>query len=110
LPIRPRGGAFDTDKDKIRGLGVPGNRIYICNNIFGETELDQIDTVVHELAHFVSGQPLLIDDLADAGSMLTPSEKATLDRLRPEQKVRSAPHYAFFAMLAGFPQIKTTTT
>jgi hypothetical protein len=37
--------------------------------------------------------------------MLNPTDKPRFDALRPEQKIRSAEHYAFFAVLAGFRQL-----
>jgi peptidoglycan hydrolase-like protein with peptidoglycan-binding domain len=104
------GGAFKTAKVTLQGLGVPADRIYICNNFFRfSTDLDRINALVHELAHFVSGQPIRIDDIVKKGHMLEAAAKPAFDRLRPEEKVRSAEHYAFFAMVAGFQQLLSTT-
>jgi peptidoglycan hydrolase-like protein with peptidoglycan-binding domain len=96
-----KGGAFLTAKSRLKGLDEPADRIYLCNRLLAETETDQISVAVHELAHFVSGRPILIDDIVKTGRMLNASEKPRYDALRPEQKIRSAEHYAFFALLAG---------
>lgn len=97
------GGAFiKSNKIKLRGLGVPANRIYICGDLLKESEAEQIDTLVHELAHYVSGQPLVVSHehgVPKQGDML--KNRAPLDRIQPEAKLRSAEHYAFFAMAAG---------
>jgi hypothetical protein len=65
--------------------------------------------MVHELAHFVSGQPLVIDHtngVPKRGLMLKGS-KPELDKIPAEAKLRSPEHYAFFAMAAGFSRLKT---
>lgn len=55
------GGAFlKSSKIKLAGLGVPADRIHVCNGLMEEDRLFQISTLIHELAHYVSGQPLLI--------------------------------------------------
>ena len=100
-----KGGAFVSAKIKLEGLGEPANRIYLCNNLVAEDDTNQISVAVHELAHFVSGRPLLIDDIVKTGRMLNPTDKPRFDAIRPEQKIRSAEHYAFFAVLAGFRQL-----
>jgi len=96
-----KGGAFLSAKIKLKGLEEPANRIYLCNNLAAENETSQISVAVHELAHFVSGRPILIDDIVKTGRMLNAKDKPRFDALRPEQKIRSAEHYAFFALLAG---------
>ena len=106
------GGAFMSSKVKIKGLGVPADRIYVCNSLIGgedapaESELVQISTLIHELAHFVSGQPLKIsheNGVPKQGDML--KDRTALDKITPEAKLRSAEHYAFFAMAAGFRRV-----
>lgn len=102
------GGAFKSSKEKIEGLGVPADRIYICNSLTKHVELVQIATLIHELAHFVSGQPLKISHehgVPVQGDMLT--DRTALDKITPEAKLRSPEHYAFFAMTAGFPRLST---
>jgi hypothetical protein len=104
------GGAFVKSTTVLSFPPQPANRIYICNSFFFFTdEREQVNTVVHELAHYVSGQPILIDDIVKSGHMLTAADKPNFDRIRPEQKVRSAEHYAFFAILAGFRQFIPAT-
>jgi len=98
----------DPGRTKIKGLGVPADRIYVCNSLTKEIELVQISSLIHELAHFVSGQPLKIShDLGvpKQGDML--KDRTALDRITPEAKLRSAEHYAFFAMAAGFRRVST---
>jgi len=96
------GGAFLSNKATLKNLGVPANRIYLCNNLLNETDLNQISVAVHELAHYVSGRPFAIVDPVKKGRMLNPSNKPSFDAIRPDQKIRSAEHYAFFAVLSGF--------
>lgn len=100
------GGAFKSSNRKLKGLGVPANRIYVCNNFMTDSELDQVATAVHELAHYVSGQPILIKDVVKTGRILNPVDKPRFDAITPEQKVRSAAHYEFFAMLCGFRRLQ----
>jgi peptidoglycan hydrolase-like protein with peptidoglycan-binding domain len=97
------GGAFLDSKSRFKDLGeIPANQIYICNSFLKfNSEIDQVATIVHELAHYVSGQPIKIDDIVKEGHMLTAAEKPKFDAIRPDQKIRSAEHYAFFAVLAG---------
>lgn len=99
------GGAFLSSKARLKKLGVPADRIYLCNNLLNESEIHQVSVVVHELAHFVSGRPFLIDDQVKTGRMLNSASKPSFDALKPEQKIRSAEHYAFFAVLAGFRRL-----
>lgn len=96
------GGAFVTSKVKFRGLAEPADRIYICRNALTVSVLQQVRIMVHELAHFVSGQPITIGDEVKEFSMLT--ERAAFDAISHERKLRSAEHYAFFAVVARFPQ------
>ena len=104
------GGAFVKSNTVLSVTRQPADRIYICNSFFLFTdEREQVSVVVHELAHYVSGQPILIDDIVKSGHMLAAADKPNFDRIRPEQKVRSAEHYAFFAILAGFRQFIPAT-
>ena len=96
------GGAFVTSKVKFRGLAEPADRIYICRNTLTVSVLQQVRIMVHELAHFVSGQPITIGDEVKEFSMLT--ERAAFDAISHARKLRSAEHYAFFAVVARFPQ------
>ncbi len=102
------GGAFKSSKIKIKGLGVPADRIYVCNNLMKRSEVVQISTLIHELAHYVSGKPLKISHelgVPKQGEMIT--NRTALDKITPEAKLRSAEHYSFFALLAGFRRIST---
>jgi peptidoglycan hydrolase-like protein with peptidoglycan-binding domain len=102
------GGAFLPSKERIASLGVPANRIYVCNSLMKQFELEQTSALIHELAHFVSGRPLKIShDLGVPKVGLMLKDRTTFDRIAPEAKLRSAEHYAFFAMLAGFSRIVT---
>ena len=104
------GGAFlKSSKTKLKGLGVPANQIYVCDGLMQEDELFQISTLIHELAHFVSGQPLIIshDHGVPKQGLMLKGDKPKLDRLTPEAKLRSPEHYAFFAMVSGFSRLKT---
>ena len=106
LAYTTAGGAFKSDQSKIKGLGVPSNRIYICGDLLKESALSQIETLIHELSHYVSGRPLKISHdhgVPKAGDMLT--NRAPLDQIAPEAKLRSAEHYAFFAMAASFRKL-----
>jgi peptidoglycan hydrolase-like protein with peptidoglycan-binding domain len=108
LAYTTAGGAFKSSKIKIKGLGVPADRIYVCDSITKETDLANISTLVHELAHFVSGQPLKIsheNGVPRQGLMLR--DRTAFDKITPEAKLRSAEHYAFFAMAAGFRRVST---
>jgi peptidoglycan hydrolase-like protein with peptidoglycan-binding domain len=94
------GGAFLSSKEKF-AFGDPANRIYLCNSIAPTGELFKISAVVHELAHYVSSPVISIDDQVHTGHMITPSDKPKFDALSPDKKIRSAEHYAFFAVSAG---------
>lgn len=99
------GGAFLSSKVKLQNLGEPADRIYLCRNLANETEINQISVVVHELAHFISGQPIKIEDMVKQGRMLNPTQKPAFDAIKPADKIRSAEHYAFFAVVASFPRL-----
>jgi len=71
----------------------------------------QIITTLHELAHYVSGSDIKIEDPLH-GFFFNPSDGANLSaaeptlnpqlkRLAPVQKIRDAEHYAAFAFLAA---------
>ncbi|WP_419807701.1 peptidoglycan-binding domain-containing protein [Sphingomonas sp.] len=97
-----RGGAFMADDATFTELpGTPANRIYICNNLIGGNAAQKINTAIHELAHYVSGQPILIVDVVRRAHMLTPGDRPKFDRIAPADKLRSAEHYAFFACTAA---------
>jgi peptidoglycan hydrolase-like protein with peptidoglycan-binding domain len=98
------GGAFVSSKIKLAGVGEPADRIYICRNLLPTTVTFQVMTLVHELAHYVSGQPIAIIDIVKKGDMLNTGDRHSFDVIRPEDKVRSAEHYAFFALTSRFPQ------
>jgi hypothetical protein len=96
------GGAFLSSKVKFSNIHEPADRIYICNQFAGESELFRVATLIHEMAHFVSGQPLLIDHghgVPKAGLML--KDRAPFDAIKPTAKLHSPEHYAFFAAAAG---------
>ena len=106
------GGAFLGPKVK-NALGLPANRIYICNNIAQNSIRFRVQAAIHELAHFVSagkGVIPILDpvkghffDPADGPNLTAPepSESAQAKRLPPRQKIGDADHYAAFAMLAA---------
>jgi hypothetical protein len=105
-------GAAFVGNDEKNPLGLPANRIYLCNNLLKPTQLSQIIAVVHELAHFVSGSTFEIVDNHLKGHFFTsdpPKLQATpgsitpqFQNLRFDLKVRNAEHYgAFAAMAAG---------
>jgi hypothetical protein len=96
------GGAFNTSKDKLAGIKEPADRIYICSHFTAYSELIKHGILIHEMAHFVSGQPLLIDHnhgVPKKGHMLT--DRAPFDKIKPAAKLHSPEHYAFFALAAG---------
>ncbi len=112
LAYTTAGGAFASPKLKIQEIGEPADRIYVCNSLIKKIELVQISTLIHELAHFVSGQPLKIsheNGVPKQGDMLQ-GDKEALDKIPPEAKLRSAEHYALFAMVAGFRSLTTPST
>jgi hypothetical protein len=104
------GGAFVGPKVKMSN-GLPANRIYICNNLAHNSVGFRIQAAIHELAHYVSGRPIEIDDPlhdsffdpAEGENLLSlePTESAKAKNLPPFQKVRDADHYAAFAILAA---------
>lgn len=104
------GGAFMADDRKFKH-GAPANRIYVTDHFLNdEIELQQISTLIHELAHYVSGQPIKIEHghgVPKSGHML--KDRATFDRIAPEAKLRSPEHYAFFALAAGFRRLVPKT-
>jgi hypothetical protein len=105
------GGAFFTPEAKISGLGVPANRIYLCEGFGNSIHTRQLITAVHELAHHVSGSPFLIGDQIKQGARF-PEDHNRLDALPPHQKVRNAEHYAWYAFVAGIralPHLQTAT-
>src|SRR3954464_15464048 len=59
--------------DKLARIQEPANRIYVCRNFLTETPIQQVSALVHELAHFVSGNPILIGDVVKVGRMLSAS-------------------------------------
>lgn len=99
------GGAFLTSKVKLQGLGEPADRIYVCRNFLTESKVDQVSTLVHELAHYVSGQPIKIGDIVKKGRMVNLTERPSFDAIKPEEKIRSAEHYSFFSIRARFPSL-----
>ena len=98
------GGAFIAAKIKFKGLGEPADRIYVCRNFLTETPVDQVSALVHELAHYVSGQPIKIGDVVKQGRMLNSAFRPKFDAIKPEEKVASAEHYSFFSIVARFPK------
>jgi hypothetical protein len=96
------GGAFLTSEVKLAGLNEPADRIYICRRFLSEPPLEQLATLVHELAHYVSGQPVKIIDIVKDGRIT--KNTAPFDALKPEDKIRSAEHYSFFSIVARPPR------
>lgn len=104
------GGAFLGPKIKST-LGIPANRIYLCNNLATESKTSQTMSVVHELAHYVSGSAIEITDPLN-GFFFKPEEDSNMNapdpvvnpkakKLDPFLKVRDAEHYSAFAFLAA---------
>jgi hypothetical protein len=102
-----RGGAFLTSQDLLDGINEPANRIYVCRNLLTVGRDNQVVTLVHELAHFVSGQPIEVVDVVRRGHMLVLGDRPRFNAIRPEDKIRSAEHYAFFGMVAKTPRFLT---
>lgn len=98
------GGAFLSSKIRLKDLGDPADRIYVCRNILNETKVFQTTTLVHELAHYVSGQPIVIGDVVKKGQMHDKEFRAKFDAITPFEKVRSAEHYGFFSLCCRFSQ------
>jgi len=96
------GGAFRGPKEKFSTLPELANRIYVCQNFLDEVVVDQVEAMVHELAHFVSGQPISITDIVKRGRMRDPAFRDSFDAIKPAEKIKSAEHYAFFALVAKF--------
>ena len=95
-------GAFKEEDDRIAGINEPASRIYICNHFTTYSEIVQVGILLHEMAHFVSGQPIVIDHINGVpkkGHMLT--NRAPFDIIKPVAKLQSPEHYAFFALAAG---------
>jgi Putative peptidoglycan binding domain len=103
------GGAFlspKTNFGKLKGHKELADRIYVCRRMMTLGETDQISILIHELAHYVSGQPIKVGDVS-TGRMLDGGRRL-FDELKPEEKIRSAEHYSFFAMTAKFPRLLET--
>ena len=94
------GGAFVGPKVKFAS-GDLANRIYLCSNLTTASERFLVMTVVHELAHYVSNQAISIVDPVGKGFMNVPADRPAFDKISPAQKIRSAEHYAFFALSSG---------
>lgn len=108
LAYTSAGGAFKGPERRLKNLGTPANRIYICNILGNQGRTLQIGTLVHELAHYVSGRPIKIRDPIDDGDIFSPVDFPRFQALRPDEKVRSADNYALFAMLcAGIGRFDT---
>ena len=107
LAYTSEGGAFDDDDVQFEDIPIPANRIYICNSIIKKDRVHRIKTMIHELAHYVSGRPFLIDDHVKHGAMIDAQNTPFYAAISPEKKVRSAEHYAFFAVIAaGFKKLQ----
>jgi hypothetical protein len=98
------GGAFLSSRVKLKDVGEPADRIYVCRNMLPESVVFQVKTLVHELAHYVSGQPIRIGDVVKQGFMHIKEDRPKFDAIKPEEKVRSAEHYGFFALCCRFSQ------
>ena len=98
------GGAFKSDDETFRAIPEKANRIYVCRNFLQNTLIQQVSTLVHELAHYVSGQPIEVHDVVK-GHMLLVTDRPKFNNIRPDQKVRNADHYSFFAQAAENPSL-----
>jgi hypothetical protein len=99
------GGAFLGPKinfGKLKGPKELADRIYVCRRMLTLAEPAQIGILIHELAHSVSGQPIKIGDVKP-GTFLG-GQRPTFDAFKPEEKIRSAEHYAWFGITAKNPQ------
>jgi len=104
------GGAFLGPKEKLTN-GLPANRIYLCSNLAPTSVRFRVIVALHELAHYVSGSAIQINDPFNAlffeppeGANLNAAEPTTNPRhntLAPAQRIRDAEHYAAFAFLAA---------
>ncbi len=97
------GGAFLAANVKFSDLHEPANRIYVCRNMLTDSVKDQVSALVHELAHYVSGQAIRIGDVVKKGRMFSSAGRPSFDAIRPDQKIASAEHYSFFALVSRFP-------
>ena len=100
LAYTSAGGAFAKSDETFEDNVTLVNRIYLCNSLIQKEEITRIMTMVHELAHYVSGQPFTIDDFVNGDMRFS---RPKFDRLKPEQKIRNADNYAFFALTCAFP-------
>lgn len=104
------GGAFFSP-DEQNKFNMPANRIYLCQNLLKPSRLAQTMTLVHELAHFVSGPTIEIVDnklrghyfATDPPNLQAPpgSVSPQFQALAPRLKIRNAEHYAAFALMAA---------
>jgi hypothetical protein len=99
-----RGGAYKTADELLEIVEEPVDRIYICRNLLRAPVDAQIATLVHELAHFVSGQPIEVVDKVRNGHMLLLKDRPRFNKIPPQDKVQSAEHYAYFGMVARTPR------
>lgn len=104
-------GAAFFASDVLNRFNMPANRIYLCQNILIPSRIAQIMTLVHELAHFVSGPTIEIVDnnlrghyfLADPPNLQAPPGSVTpqFQNLAFRRKIRNAEHYSAFAVMAA---------
>ena len=89
----------------------PANRIYLCQNLLKPTQNSRLMTIIHELAHFVSGSRIEIVDNHLKGHYFAtdpPNLQAPPGAVSPQfqslprrLKVRTAEFYAAFAVMSA---------
>lgn len=109
------GAAFFPRGTKNR-FNQPADRIYLCQNLLNPSVPNQVMSLVHELAHYVSGDQIEIVDnklkghffAADPPNLKAPpgSVSPQFQHLAPHLKIRNAEHYAAFAVLAAGDRLK----
>jgi hypothetical protein len=55
----------------------------VCRNFLTETPVQQVSALVHELAHYVSGQPVKINDVVKKGRIFRPKTERLSMQLDP---------------------------
>jgi len=104
-------GAAFLDPNLKNILNNPANRIYLCRNLLKPSRINQTLTIVHELAHFVSGSRIEIVDNHVSGHYFRddpPNLQAPAGAVSPQfqklphrLKIRTAEFYGAFAVMAA---------
>lgn len=99
------GAAFFPPNEKNK-FNNPANRIYLCRNLLIPGRINQTVTIVHELAHFVSGSRIEITDKVGGHYFTEPPDLKAPPRPQfrtaaPSLRIRTAEYYGAFAVLAA---------